>query len=169
MISQKKDIIFIIIFVLFCLFMYKYTHKLLYLFIFIVIFYYVYSYCKNNNNCKNINNNYCKNINNCKKSTFHNPYMNYLLYDDPLLQACDENHNVIKTNFMKNIYKDINDLNDVNTGYKYFYTQPNTLITNNLLSNLKEKYSLDNEKTCKKDNHNCNKNTNIAYHNIHVI
>lgn len=65
----------------------------------------------------------------CRKSTPENPFANHLLTDDPLAPpACpyDEHAELIRENFNKGLFRNVEDIWERQNSQRQFYTMPNT-------------------------------------------
>lgn len=98
---------------------------------------------------------------NCVRPTLDNPFMN-INYVDELdnpdkNEACDitdpEIKKEVESNFMNNLFRDVNDLFGKNNSQRQFYTMPSTTIPNKQDDFARWLYS--SPKTCKEDQDYC--------------
>jgi hypothetical protein len=70
--------------------------------------------------------------NKCRMPTYHNPFMNYILYTDDNLEACEykKTKQQINEEYNKHVHKDANDIWGKNMSDLIFYTMPNTKSVN---------------------------------------
>ena len=111
----------------------------------------------------------CNPINFCQKPSEGNPFMNVTMAD--LMDNRDRPEGCVSTDknirqdidkyFNNNLFKDVDDLFDRNTGQRQFYTTPSTTIPNDQDSYAKWLYKLP--ETCKENQSNCLKYEDIRY------
>lgn len=111
----------------------------------------------------------CNPVNFCQRPTEGNPFMNVTMAD--LMDNRDRPEGCVATDknirqdidkyFNNNLFKDVDDLFDRNTGQRQFYTTPITTIPNDQDSFAKWLYKLP--ETCKENQSNCLKYEDIRY------
>ena len=124
----------------------KYNYLIILLIIVIITIYYY-----NNENFK------------CKKSTIDNPFKNYLLYNTDEIddKNCNIKDNKERYNYELNLYKNLDDLYDMDNSYRHFYTMPIT----NTINNIEEygNWLYKKEGSCKIDGLNCLNFVDLRY------
>ena len=104
--------------------------------------------------------------NNCRPATMNNPYGNYLIGDNLMISACNDQKNIDNSNTynMFNVYENASDINigSTNKALRNFYTKP---VTKYPVDSIKfAEWLYNNDKLTCKINNNCLKYDDIRYH-----
>jgi hypothetical protein len=127
--------------------------------IILIIYFLIKKIINDNNNIKNeeMTNTLDSKIltSECRIPTYDNPFMNFILYNDDKLKACDSKKvkNNIKKEYRKHTYPDANDVWGKNLSERYFYTMPNTGMINDQTGFAKWCYGI--KENCKTDGKDC--------------